>query len=150
ARRARALRATLDGVARRKGLVLRRGRVGQGGLRRDRAALRRGAGGEPGGRRRSRDGQRRPLRRRLADPHPARRSLGGRRAARRRGVPASPGPAVTHPYLALTDDDREEMLRTIGVASVDELFRDLPGGVRLGRELDLEPALSEQELAAHL
>jgi glycine dehydrogenase subunit 1 len=57
---------------------------------------------------------------------------------------------VTHPYLALTDDDREEMLRTIGVASVDELFRDLPHGVRLGRALDLEPALSEQELSAHL
>jgi hypothetical protein len=24
-----------------------------------------------------------------------------------------------HPYLALTDDDREEMLRTIGVSSVE-------------------------------
>jgi glycine dehydrogenase subunit 1 len=57
---------------------------------------------------------------------------------------------VTHPFLALTDDDREEMLRTIGVASVDELFRDLPAGVRLGRSLDLERPLSEQELSAHL
>jgi glycine dehydrogenase subunit 1 len=57
---------------------------------------------------------------------------------------------VTHPFLALTDTDREEMLRTIGVASVEELFRDLPAGIRLGRELDLEPPLSEQELSAHL
>jgi glycine dehydrogenase subunit 1 len=57
---------------------------------------------------------------------------------------------VTHPFLALTDDDREEMLRTIGVASVEELFRDIPPGVRLGRPLALEPALSEQELSAHL
>jgi glycine dehydrogenase subunit 1 len=57
---------------------------------------------------------------------------------------------VTHPYLALTDDDREEMLRTIGVSSIDELFRDIPAGVRFGRTLDLEPALSEQELSAHL
>jgi glycine dehydrogenase subunit 1 len=57
---------------------------------------------------------------------------------------------VTHPYLALTDDDRAEMLQTIGVASVDDLFRDVPAGVRFDRELDLEPALSEQELAAHL
>src|SRR3954452_24756171 len=58
--------------------------------------------------------------------------------------------AVTHPFLALTDDDREEMLRTIGVSSVDELFRDIPAGVRFGRELDLEAALSEHELSAHL
>jgi len=57
---------------------------------------------------------------------------------------------VTHPFLALTDTDREEMLRTIGVSSVEELFRDLPAGIRLGRDLDLEPALSEQELSAHL
>jgi glycine dehydrogenase subunit 1 len=57
---------------------------------------------------------------------------------------------VTHPYLALTEDDREEMLKTIGVSSVEELFRDIPAGVRLRRELDLEPALSEQELSAHL
>jgi glycine dehydrogenase subunit 1 len=57
---------------------------------------------------------------------------------------------VSHPFLALTDDDREEMLRTIGVDSVDELFRDIPAGVRFGRELDLEPALSEQELFAHV
>ena len=55
-----------------------------------------------------------------------------------------------HPYLALTDDDRDEMLRTIGVSSVEELFRDIPAGVRFDRELDLEPALSEQELSAHL
>jgi glycine dehydrogenase subunit 1 len=57
---------------------------------------------------------------------------------------------VTHPYLALTDGDREEMLRTIGVSSVDELFRDIPAAMRFDRALDLEPALSEIELAAHL
>ena len=52
-------------------------------------------------------------------------------------------------YLALTDADREAMLETIGVSSVEELFADLPGGVRLGRELDLPPALTEQELTAY-
>jgi glycine dehydrogenase subunit 1 len=57
---------------------------------------------------------------------------------------------VTHPFLALTDSDREEMLATIGVSSVDELFNDLPKGVRFTRELDLEPALSEQEVFEHL
>jgi glycine dehydrogenase subunit 1 len=57
---------------------------------------------------------------------------------------------VTHPYLALTDADREQMLATVGVDSVEELFRDIPAGVRLDRSLALEPALSEHELAAHL
>ena len=44
-------------------------------------------------------------------------------------------------YLALTDADREAMLETIGVSSVDELFADLPAGVRFGRELELPPAM---------
>jgi glycine dehydrogenase subunit 1 len=52
-------------------------------------------------------------------------------------------------YLALTDADREAMLETIGVSSVEELFADLPSGVRLGRELELDPAMSEQELNAY-
>jgi glycine dehydrogenase subunit 1 len=52
--------------------------------------------------------------------------------------------------LSVTDADREEMLAAIGVSSVDELFRDIPAGVRFGRELDLEPALSEPELVRHL
>jgi len=30
---------------------------------------------------------------------------------------------VTHPYLSITDADREAMLETIGVGSVEELFR---------------------------
>jgi glycine cleavage system P protein (glycine dehydrogenase) subunit 1 len=57
---------------------------------------------------------------------------------------------VAHPYTSLTDRDLEEMLGTIGVESVAELFRDIPAGVHFERELDLEPALSEHELTAHL
>jgi glycine dehydrogenase subunit 1 len=53
-------------------------------------------------------------------------------------------------YLSLTDADREAMLATIGVDSVDDLFRDIPESVRYQRELDLEPALPEAELVAHL
>jgi glycine dehydrogenase subunit 1 len=53
-------------------------------------------------------------------------------------------------YLSLTDRDRGEMLAAIGVASVAELFRDVPEGVRLERELELDPALGEQELTRHL
>jgi glycine dehydrogenase subunit 1 len=53
-------------------------------------------------------------------------------------------------YLSLTDADREAMLATIGVASVEELFRDIPTGVRFTRELDVPPALTEAELQRHL
>src|SRR5881398_4266401 len=42
------------------------------------------------------------------------------------------------------------MLETIGVETVDDLFRDIPVAVRLGRELELEPQLTEQELTRHL
>jgi glycine dehydrogenase subunit 1 len=57
---------------------------------------------------------------------------------------------VTHPYLALTGADRVQMLRTIGVATLEELFRDIPAGMRFAGELALEPPLSEHELADHL
>jgi glycine dehydrogenase subunit 1 len=53
-------------------------------------------------------------------------------------------------YLSLTERDREEMLAAIGVSSVEELFRDIPAAVRFDRELDLPPALGEQELSRHL
>jgi glycine dehydrogenase subunit 1 len=42
------------------------------------------------------------------------------------------------------------MLETIGISSVEELFADIPDGVRLDRELLVPPALSELELVAHL
>jgi len=54
------------------------------------------------------------------------------------------------PFLSLTDRDREAMLRAVGVESVEELFRDIPRAVRFDGELDLEPALAEAEIVAHL
>ena len=57
---------------------------------------------------------------------------------------------MSHPFLSLTDADRDAMLATVGVASVEELFREIPEGVRFRGELALEPALSEPELVAHL
>jgi glycine dehydrogenase subunit 1 len=53
-------------------------------------------------------------------------------------------------FLSLTDADRDEMLAAIGVGSVEELFRDVPAGVRYGRELAVPPALAEAELTRHL
>ncbi len=57
---------------------------------------------------------------------------------------------MSSPYLSLTDADRDAMLDAIGVASVDELFRDVPEGVRFRRELAIDPQLSESELMRHL
>ena len=53
-------------------------------------------------------------------------------------------------YLSLTDADREAMLAAIGVSTVEELFRDIPSGMRYGRTLDVPRALSEAELQRHL
>ena len=57
---------------------------------------------------------------------------------------------MTSGYLSLTDADREEMLAAIGVSSVDELFEQVPPGVRLDRALDVLPALGEAELVRHV
>jgi glycine dehydrogenase subunit 1 len=53
-------------------------------------------------------------------------------------------------YLSVTNADREAMLAAIGVASIDELFRDIPPGMRFDRELDVPPALTEAELQRHM
>src|SRR5204862_7976439 len=53
-------------------------------------------------------------------------------------------------YISLTDADREAMLATIGVSTVEELFRDIPARMRFTRELDVPPALTEAELQRHL
>jgi glycine dehydrogenase subunit 1 len=53
-------------------------------------------------------------------------------------------------YTAVTDDDLREMLATIGVGSVDELFGDVPAAIRLERPLALADGLSEQEVYEHL
>ncbi len=53
-------------------------------------------------------------------------------------------------YTAVTPEDLEQMLATIGAASIDELFEQVPEGVRLGRELDLPEGMGEQEVYGHL
>src|SRR5438552_2738657 len=49
-----------------------------------------------------------------------------------------------------TDDDVREMLAACGLSSLDDLFAQLPSGVRLGRDLDLPPGPSEMELVADM
>ncbi len=53
------------------------------------------------------------------------------------------------PYGPHTADDRERMLTALGLASIDELFADIPEGLRASR-LDLPPPEPELELAARL
>src|ERR671913_1074262 len=53
-------------------------------------------------------------------------------------------------YTGATEEDLKEMLDAIGVGSLEDLFTDIPESVRLGRELDLPPGRSEQEVYEHL
>lgn len=53
-------------------------------------------------------------------------------------------------YLPHAAKDVEAMLGRIGADSVDELFEQIPEPLRLKRELNLPPALSEPELMSHL
>ena len=49
-----------------------------------------------------------------------------------------------------TDGDVREMLATVGVPSIDDLFSQIPEDLRLERPLDLPPGVSEQEILADL
>jgi glycine dehydrogenase subunit 1 len=54
-------------------------------------------------------------------------------------------------YTATTPADLQAMLDAIGVASLQEIFaRQIPHGVRLGRELELPAGRPEQEVYEHL
>lgn len=52
-------------------------------------------------------------------------------------------------YLPNTDNDREEMLRTVGADNIMDLFLDIPENVRINEKMDLPDALSEYELLKH-
>jgi len=51
-------------------------------------------------------------------------------------------------YIPNSPDERAEMLREIGVASIEHLFDSIPENLRLGHHLDVPAALSELELLA--
>jgi glycine dehydrogenase subunit 1 len=52
-------------------------------------------------------------------------------------------------YIPISSRERDAMLKTIGVKSLDDLFEDVPSRFRFP-ELDLPPALTEMEAAADL
>jgi len=57
---------------------------------------------------------------------------------------------MSHHYIPNFREIREEMLAEIGVGSVDDLFSDIPPGVRLKGPLNLPPKMSEQEVRKHV
>ena len=102
-------------------------------------------------RRQPRARQQRPVRRRLDDPRQGRRRRLARRPPRRGRLrrPDRRGLTAEMPYGPHTGADRARMLEAIGIASVDQLFADIPAALRASR-LDLPPPEPELELAARL
>ncbi len=49
-------------------------------------------------------------------------------------------------YTSISPDQRQEMLASIGIDSVDQLFEVIDPKIRFDRELDLPPSMSELEL----
>jgi glycine dehydrogenase subunit 1 len=49
-------------------------------------------------------------------------------------------------YIPITSMDKEAMLSRVGVPDIEGLFADIPDEIRLRRDLDLRPALSEREV----
>ena len=54
------------------------------------------------------------------------------------------------PYTFNTPSDEQEMLAAIGVKTLDELFEQVPGDLRLSGDLDIPPAMGELELTRHM
>jgi glycine dehydrogenase subunit 1 len=52
-------------------------------------------------------------------------------------------------YISLTPEERQQMLQTVGLDSIDQLFDSIPEHLRLKSPLDLPEALSETELLQH-
>ncbi len=57
---------------------------------------------------------------------------------------------VSHRYIPLTEKDEQEMLETIGVKSIQELYSDVPEDVLLNRDLNIADAEPETQLLKRL
>src|SRR4051794_21490989 len=49
-------------------------------------------------------------------------------------------------YLPKSPQDRERMLREIGIRSIDDLFAPIPAEYRLNRDLDIAPSMAESDI----
>lgn len=53
-------------------------------------------------------------------------------------------------HISLNEADKQAMLEKVGVSSMDELIsQTIPNSIRLEKDLDISPALSEYEMLAH-
>ncbi len=57
---------------------------------------------------------------------------------------------MSHRYIPLTDQDKQEMLNTIGAKSISELFGDVPADILLDRNLNIEKGEAETSLVRRL
>lgn len=57
---------------------------------------------------------------------------------------------MSHRYLPLTEKDKSEMLDTIGISDISELFNDIPEKVRFKGDLNIKPKKSETSLLREL
>jgi len=57
---------------------------------------------------------------------------------------------VSHRYIPLTDQDKQEMLDTIGAKSISELFGDIPADILLDRNLNIAKGEAETSLVRRL
>jgi len=57
---------------------------------------------------------------------------------------------VSHRYIPLTDQDKQEMLDTIGAKSISELFGDVPADILLDRNLNIAKGEAETSLVRRL
>lgn len=55
-----------------------------------------------------------------------------------------------YPYIPNTKDDEQRMLEAIGFNKIEDLFSDIPDDVKLNRDLDLKPSMSELEVANYI
>lgn len=53
-------------------------------------------------------------------------------------------------YIPHTDADRKEMLQTIGVSTIDELFEQIPGNLRVNGPLNIPESLDEHAILVEL
>lgn len=52
-------------------------------------------------------------------------------------------------YIALSENDRKEMMAVLGIESLEDLFCCIPSSLRLQRQLEIPSAMSETELIKH-
>ncbi|PKR78976.1 aminomethyl-transferring glycine dehydrogenase [Halalkalibacillus sediminis] len=57
---------------------------------------------------------------------------------------------MQHRYIPMTKEDKESMLKTVGVDSTEELFKDIPEKVRFRDEINIAPAKDEYALKQEL